>query len=98
MHADEVYQIGGSDATAVNVVAIAAAEDVALRGYTEERISGSINRGEYIVLHARAVDSARKAPEGTILGNTFIKEVIAEWLKVRGQVSLDPAQIPESCD
>ena len=89
MQTDERYRIDGGSATAVNVVAIAAAEDVALRGYTAEKISAAVNQGEYIVLYQRALDAARNAPKGATLGTTFFQNVISEWLKIRERVSLD---------
>ena len=91
MQTDERYQMDGANATAVNVVAIAAAEDVAMRGYTTEKISAAINQGEYVVLHCRVLEAARKAPKGTTLGDIFFQDVIAEWLKIRGQVSMGPS-------
>ena len=96
MQIDEQYQMDGANATAVNVVAVAAAEDVAMRGYTAEKISAAINQGEYVVLHCRVLEAARKAPKGTTLGNTFFQDVIAEWMKMRGRVSMEPAQTVQS--
>ena len=90
MQTDEVYRIDGGNAMAVNIVAIAAAEDVALRGYTAEKISAAVNQGEYVVLHSRTLDAARKASKDMTLGNDFVQSVIAEWLKIREQVSIKP--------
>ena len=91
MQTDERYQMDAANATAVNVVAIAAAEDVAMRGYAADKISAAINQGEYVVLHCRVIEAARKTPKGTNLGNTFFQDMIAEWLKIRGRVSMGPS-------
>lgn len=92
MQTDERYQMDGAEATAVNVVAVAAAEDVAMRGYTAEKISAAVNQGEYVVLHCRVLEVARKTPKGTTLGNTFFQDVITEWLKIRERVSFGPTE------
>ena len=88
MQTEERYRIDGSTATAVNAVAIAAAEDVALRGYTAEKIGAAVEQGEYVVLYSRTLDSARK--ESAVLDDTFIRRLITEWLEVRGRVSFGP--------
>ena len=89
MQTEERYRIDGGTATAVNVVAIAAAEDVAFRGYTAEKIGTAVEQGEYVVLYSRAVDAARK--ESALLSDSFIRRLITEWLKVRGRISFGPA-------
>ncbi len=84
----ELYEVKGGDAMAVNIVAIAAAEDVALRGFTEEKIVRAVNEGEYVVLHSRAVEAARKISKRATLDDTFARRVITEWLKVRMGASI----------
>ena len=88
MQTEERYRIDSGTATAVNVVAIAAAEDVALRGYTAEKIGTAVEQGEYVVLYSRTLDAARK--ESAVLDDTFIRGLITEWLEVRGRVSFGP--------
>ena len=90
MQTEERYRIDGGTATAVNVVAIAAAEDVAFRGYTAEKIGAAIEQGEYVVLYSRALDATRKESESALLGDSFIRRLITEWLKVRGRISFGP--------
>ena len=85
---NELYRVKGGDAMASNVVAIAAAEDVALRGYTEEQIIKAVNSGEYVVLHSRAIEAARKMSKKAVLDDAFARRVITEWLKVRQVASI----------
>lgn len=89
METEEVYRIDGGSASAVNIVAIAAAEDVAFRGYTAEKIGAAVEQGEYVVLYSRALDAARK--ESGVLGDDFIRRLIKEWLKIRWRISFGPA-------
>ena len=84
----ETHRVKGGDAMAANIVAIAAAEDVGLRGYTEERIMRAVDNGEYIVLHSRAIEAARKMSKKATLDDAFVRRVITEWLKVRSIASI----------